>query len=298
MKPTRFDQIAHGLATGTSRRQILTRLAVAAIGAAGFGTHRRAVSASVCGFDDSQDVALYRGDLGVSKEFVDANQSPVGNLRWNTDLPKRYENPGNVNARRWCSGTLVSDDLFLTAGFCLETRPVAWEVPRIDGTEQPISRTEIATNMHVDFNYQIDPQGNDPEPVSFPVLELVEDQLGDLPYVILRLDGSPGQSFGAARVGTDDPSDGDTLCVIGHPLGLPKRVATGQALGVQDFRLFHDVDTEGGSGGSGLLTSPEGVLVGMHTNGGCDARTLGNNHGVRITALLEVSPNLRELVGG
>jgi len=296
MKPTRLDQVAHGLATGTSRRQILTRLAGGAIGAVGFGSLRRA-EASVCGFDDSQDVALYRGDLGVSKEFVDAHQSPVGNLRWNTDLPNRYQNPGNVNGRRWCSGTLVSEDHFLTAGFCLETRPVAWEVPRIDGTEQPISRAEIATSMHVDFNYQIDPLGNDPEAISFPVRELVEDQLGDLPYVILRLDDSPGQSFGTARVGADDPTDGDTLCVIGHPLGLPKRVATGQALGLQDFRLFHDIDTEGGSGGSGILTSPEGALIGMHTNGGCDAVAAGNNHGVRMSSLMQVSPILTELAG-
>jgi hypothetical protein len=242
-------------------------------------------------------VALYRGDLGVSKEFVDAHQGPVGSLRWNADLPKRYQDPGNVNARRWCTGTLVGDDLFLTAGFCLETRPVAWEVPKIDGTSNPISRAEIATNMHVDFNYQLDPLGNDPEPISIPVIELVEDQLGDLPYVILRVDGSPGQSFGTARVGTDDPALGDRLCVIDHPEGLPKRVATGQALELQDFRLFHDVDTRGGSGGSGILASTEGALVGIHTNGGCDTSGLGNNHGVRITSLLEVSPILAELAG-
>jgi hypothetical protein len=284
---------------GTSRRQ-LVRGAAAVATASVAGTRLARVSrAGVCGqFDTSQDVELYDGSLAVTREFVDAHQAPVGCIRWDTDLVERYEQPGNVSGRRWCSGTLIAEDLFLTAGYCISNRPFGWDVPRDGGSEFPISRADVATNMHVDFNYQLDSAGNDRSWVSFDVLELVEDSIDDLDYAILRLDGAPGAIFGAARVATTAPDPGSVICIIGHPEGMPKRVDAGTVTDLQDIRIsYNDITTRGGSGGSSILSSPDGALVGIHTTGGCDNPAIGANFGLTTAGMMQGSQILRDLAG-
>ncbi|CAN5537085.1 hypothetical protein BH23CHL4_BH23CHL4_08390 [soil metagenome] len=254
------------------------------------------VPESVCGLDDSQDVETYNGAPGFTKEFVAANQGPVGYLRWNNDLLTRYRNAGTVNARRWCSGTLISDDLWLTAAHCVTQRPRGSLTPTIDGTDNPIPRSEIAINMHVDFLYQLDPTSTEQTWESFPVVELVEDRLGDLDYAIVRLGGTPGLSYGRARIAPADVAPGTTICIIGHPRGEPKRIEAGPAPQLQDDRIFYtDIDTDFGSSGAGILSSPEGPIVGLHTTGGCTGARTGHNSGLRFAGLLEASAILRNL---
>lgn len=170
------------------------------------------------------------------------------------------------------------------------------EVPRIDGTQEPIPRAEIATNMHVDFHYQLDPQFGIQPFESFAVAELVEDRLGGLDYAILRLEGNPGSAYGVARIGGGDVPEGDMVCIIGHPKGLPKRVEAGpvsQYAG--DSILYDDIDTAFGTSGAGILSSPGGAIVGIHTDGGCAIPEYRFNSGVRISSLLQVSPILNRL---
>jgi V8-like Glu-specific endopeptidase len=256
-----------------------------------------------CGLDNSEDVELYLGDLGVPIEFVAANQKPVGNLRWNSDpqLRTRYDDPGTVGSWRWCSGTLIAANLFLTAGHCFEQNPRSGHrVPRIKGTNDPIPRAEIATNMHVNFGFQLSSVGADQLGETFPVVELVEDQLGGLDYAIVRLEGTPGLSpYGAARIAQADPTRGSTICIIGHPLGTPKKIEAGPATDlVSDRILYNDIDTDFGSSGSGILQIPDGPIVGVHTTGGCTAARTGHNSGVAISALLRESALLRDLASG
>lgn len=72
-----------------------------------------------CGSDwDMQHVESYDGSLGVTRDFVDYHERFVGQLHWNNDLASKYDDPGNVNDVRWCTGTMISDDLMLTAGHC------------------------------------------------------------------------------------------------------------------------------------------------------------------------------------
>jgi V8-like Glu-specific endopeptidase len=253
---------------------------------------------TLCGFDDSEDVELYRGDLGVSKGFVADHQLSVGLIRWNATLFESFANPGTVNARRWCSGTLISEDLFLTAGHCFAQDPDGWIVPRIDGTNDPISRTEIALNMHVDFRYQLDASGNDQVPMSVPIIELVEDRLGDQDYAIVRLANNPGLTFGLTAIAAADAAPGQMLCIMGHPEGVPKRIEAGPLTKMEANTIqYDDIDTRGGNSGSGILADPGGQIVGVHTTGGCGVSS-GTNRGVRISALLNSSPILRSLAAG
>ena len=258
----------------------------------------RMTAESVCGaIDDSQHVELYDGTLGVTQAFVSARQAPVGQLQWNSNLASIYTNPGNVSGVRWCTGTLIAPDLFLSAGHCFDQSGGGWDRPRVNGTFNVIPPAEIATNMHVNFNYQLDSAGNPRTEQVFNVTQLVEYRLSGLDFAVIRLAGAPGTTFGRTEISTTDAVDGDMLCIIQHPAGLRKQIEAGPAFHLHDDRIGYDtIDTLGGSSGSGILRSPDGRIVGVHTNGGCTADALGHNHGVRITSIIAASPVIAGLV--
>ena len=252
---------------------------------------------SQCGAtDDSQAVEQYDGSLGVTQEFVNALQGPVGQLQWNNNLGTIYTRPGNVSGVRWCTGTLVTNDLFLSAGHCFDQAGGDWQRPMTNGTFNVIPPAEIATNMHVNFNFQADPTGVMRTEQSFAILELVEYRLGGLDYAIVRLAGSPGQLFGTVTVAPNDPALNDMLCIIGHPAGQPKRVEAGQLTNLSGNQIqYNDIDTLGGNSGSAVLHAPSREIVGVHTNGGCNTTGTGFNFGVRVSRLLEESPTLQRV---
>jgi V8-like Glu-specific endopeptidase len=256
-----------------------------------------AIVESQCGAtDDSQPVEQYDGLLGVTTAFVDAHQAPVGQLQWNDNLAAIYTNPGNVAGVRWCTGALIAPELFLTAGHCLDSNAGGWQLPRVNGTSTVISPQEIATNMHVNFNFQIDPNGNPRPEQRFAVAQMTEHRIGGLDFAILRLAGNPQLAFGTGSVATTDAAVNDALCIIGHPAGVPKRIEAGPLTGLSGTQIrYNDIDTLGGNSGSAIWQSPAGTIVGVHTNGGCTTGGGGFNFGVRIGSLLNVSPTLQGL---
>ena len=253
---------------------------------------------SICGAaDDTQDVETYDGTLGVTREFVDRHEGPVGQMQWLDDLAQRFagpdESPGNVAGVRWGSGGLIDEFRFITAGHCLDQTGGGWQRPRRGGAV--IQPEEIATLMRVNFNYQIAGDTGQLRPgVPFPVVELSEYRLGGLDYAILVLGRndagqSPGELFGTLQVAAQDLDDHDAmLCLIQHPSGRPKRIEAGAMRHNVSGQIAYDsLDTQGGSSGSPVL-SPDGEVVGVHTNGGCSAFS-GFNYGVAIDAIRNAS---------
>ncbi len=254
---------------------------------------------TICGAtDDSQPVEQYDGTLGVTAAFVAEHQGPVGQLQWNNNLASFYTNPGNVSGVRWCTGTLVSNDLFLTAGHCFDQSGGGWIRPIDNTTGATITPAEIATNMHVNFNYQVDSTGTLRAEQSYPILSLLEYRLGGLDFAVIRLGGNPGATWGTTQVSTTDAVSGDMLCIIGHPAGWPKRIEAGPCLNVAGTKItYDDIDTLGGNSGSGVLRASDSRIVGVHTNGGCRPSSpgVGSNSGVRITSIIAQSPTLQAL---
>ncbi|MFY7886455.1 MAG: penicillin-insensitive murein endopeptidase [Dolichospermum sp.] len=250
---------------------------------------------SICGHtDDSQDVEKYDGTLGVTKDFVNQFSPPVGQLQWQENLAdlfsKEGESPGNVEGKRWCTGCLIEGDKFLTAGHCFDQTGGGWQRP--SRGNKVISPEEIATLMHVNFNFQIDPTTDKPRPDDrFPIINLLEYREKGLDYAIIQLGRneageSPSGKYGTLNLSPQDLTHiGSMLCVIQHPNGNPKKIEAGPLIDHKKGQLFYDdIDTQGGSSGSPILAEKNGNVVGVHTNGGCSGFS-GANVGVSIGAI-------------
>jgi Trypsin-like peptidase domain len=271
--------------------------------------------ASLCGpLDDTQDVELYDGSRGPSKEAVNTWQPPIGLLRWNLSfIPplSAEDDPGNIIGVRWCTGTLFSENLLLTAGNCMDVQVSGWRTPgrRIGSSMVALPPQELASLMHVSFNYQRDATtcGNPAEPrtcairkpTDYPVVRLLEYRRGNLDYAILELgpgaDGQlPGKHYSPANPDTSTAAlaQANLLTIIQHANAGPKRIAAGKKLKITNDRIsYGDIDTFGGSAGAGILDQ-SGRLIGLHTDGGCSPAG-GDNSGITMRALAQASEIIR-----
>ena len=260
---------------------------------------------STCGLrDESQDVEEYDGSLGVTQEFVKRHEPAIGQLQWRSDLRTRFtgrNHPGNVNGERWSTGSLIAEDLFLTAGHSFDSnlRQTAWVVPKRNGVS--IAPKEIARLMRVNFNYQI-VGGSRPQRVrtvsSFPVEELLEYREQGVDYAIVRLgrDSAGRLPVEVTRktlkvAAADLTAVGATLCVIQHPNRQPKRIEAGTLQSNDGRRItYADIDSAGFASGSPVL-SLSGEIVGVHVFGGCTPQSprRGFNYGVASGAIRAAS---------
>jgi V8-like Glu-specific endopeptidase len=212
---------------------------------------------TICGStNDLQHVNSYNGSLGPSITFVQNNKGRVGAME------------SSPTSGKFCSGTLISSNLFLTAGHCVSSTTVNQFVSF--NFERAANSTQLLTQTHV------------------RITAVLEDSRSGVDYAILRLEGTPGNTFGIAPVATTDIAVGAAITIIGHPQGQPKQIEAGSVSSrVGDNLRYGNVDTLGGNSGSGILNSA-GQVVGVHTLGGCTA-TGGTNAGPRIARIRAVS---------
>jgi V8-like Glu-specific endopeptidase len=222
---------------------------------------------SICGTDDLVDVVDYDGSRGQPVEFVNKNETAVAALAY-----------GKVeNSKKYCTGTMITEDLFLTASHCVDN--------------------SILQEFAV-FNYQ---KTKDQETATgqehVRVLEVLEQGNGGLDYAILKLEGAPGLKYGFTPINVNEIQTGHLLTIIQHPRGRPKMVDIGNCNGTRGilYMTYGNLDTEPGSSGAGVLDET-GNLVGVHTNGGCMVDG-GENAGVMMTEIVKHSPIIQKLTG-
>lgn len=163
-----------------------------------------------------------------------------------------------------CSGTLIDDDLVLTAGHCIET-------------------DADCRNTRVVFNYYYASQGRLQTVTSDDVYSCshrrafaLEDNRGrSLDYAIMQLD-RPVVGHSPARVNADTRGivEGLAVTVIGSGSGLPQKIDTGGSVrnsraSARDF-FVTNLDTFGGNSGSGVFDTQGGALVGILVSGDTD----------------------------
>jgi len=223
---------------------------------------------SLCGKPDFSGIEEYQGDLGPSIDFVQRHSRPVGAIC--TDNRQNSLN-------KYCSGTLITNDLFLTASHCIDQNTV---------------------NRYVAFNYQLDTQNNLRTIDYYKIIEIVEQgYIDDVDYAIIRLEDNPGATYGFTQLSNRALVAGEELTIIQHPDGRPKEIEAGPFKRSFDkWMQYSDLDTEGGSSGSGVLDS-NGMIVGVHTNGGCDAYSSdGANHGMNMNTIENFSTTIKTLI--
>lgn len=161
----------------------------------------------------------------------------------------------------FCSGTLVGDDLVLTAGHCVT------------------NKRECSSTRFV-FGYVMDsPTGLAPLTAAdvfkcAAIVARVETSTVD--YALLRLDRAATPRFTPApvRAGADAVTPGEALVVIGAPSGLPLKYDDGGRVrdaraGVLDY-FVANTDTFGGNSGSGVYLAATGEVAGILVRGETD----------------------------
>ncbi|MGA9526112.1 MAG: trypsin-like peptidase domain-containing protein [Myxococcaceae bacterium] len=179
----------------------------------------------------------------------------------------------NQPASAFCSGTLIADDLILTAGHCIDdssdcanTLFVFKYAMRDDASLEVITRDDV-----------------------FSCTGIVRRELGttadgNLDYAVVRIDRKATPRFTPAPVVTEPVvNEGDQVTVIGCPSGIPFKIDEGGA--VRDARasvgddFVANSDTFGGNSGSGVYDA-SGRVVGILVRGENDYTSTGSCYAV------------------
>ncbi len=178
-----------------------------------------------------------------------------------------------------CSGFLVGEDLLVTAGHCIT------------------GQSACNQNKWV-FDYKVDHA--DQSSVSVPATsvysckKIISRELSSWnknDYALIQLDRKVTDRRVLKIRTSGSISKGDQLVVIGHPTGLPTKIADGASVRSKSGKYFTaNLDTYGGNSGSAVFNAKtlevEGILVRGETDytyssgQGCRvSNTIGNNDG-------------------
>lgn len=163
-----------------------------------------------------------------------------------------------------CSGFLIAPDLIVTAGHCVQPsmfnmNPCAnfsWVFDYKMNDEKNINFSSIDSNNVYRCNKVIASKLDNNSLMDFAVIKLDRPVIGRTPLKI-RKAGSVVK--------------GQSLAVIGHPTGLPQKIATGNVLKSEHPNYFvTNLDTFHGNSGSVVIDSATGVVEGILVRGKTD----------------------------
>ena len=168
----------------------------------------------------------------------------------------------------FCSGSLVGEDLVMTAGHCVKTEEDCKNTKLVFGFAVKKSGADAVTTMPASEVYtcsKIVKRFLSGEPGS---VNPAGQALGP-DYALIKLDRKvAGHKPLAINRGTNLKA-GDGIFVIGHPVGLPLKVAAGAK--VRDFSKIGyftaDLDTFGGNSGSPVFNTRTNLIEGILVRG-------------------------------
>ncbi len=164
-----------------------------------------------------------------------------------------------------CTGFLVSDNLLVTAGHCVQ------------------NETDCSEQAWV-FDFNVETLGEKkehsvPEKNVYSCKKIVKQALergfwydeGNMDYALIELDRKvPGRKALPVRQ-TGSIAMGTSLLTIGHPSGLPTIITTGVVRDTSALEYFRtNLDTYGGNSGSPVIDAQTGVVEGILVRGGRD----------------------------
>ncbi len=166
----------------------------------------------------------------------------------------------------FCTGFMVGADLVATAGHCISNPGAFSTVNFVFGFEML-----DATAARLDF----------PAECVYQAVEIVSTGSGSLDHTIVRLDRpvtAPGaRPFRIRRDGV--VGVGERVGLIGHPAGLPLKIAFGDATAVRtntDPGFFvANTDSYAGNSGSPVINQVSGLIEGILVRGETDYLNMG-----------------------
>jgi hypothetical protein len=220
---------------------------------------RLGMAAATCGLFDSGDVTDNQDGTFTLDTF---------NYTISGAPPCNGEAFANQPVSAFCSGFLAGDDIVVTAGHCLETEGELSSIRFIFGFQMSDADTAVT-----EFD----------ENRVYTGIEILGHRLdGDFDFTVVKLD-RPVTAPGALpqpirRSGVI--AEGAQVGVIGHPAGLPLKLAFGAQTTVADNSptayFVTNLDTYGGNSGSPVFNAATGVVEGVLVRGQDDFNIVGN----------------------
>jgi len=177
-----------------------------------------------------------------------------------------------------CSGTLVGEDLVMTAGHCLDTQAQCNDTKLVFGfgiaKEGGTAPTTVpAANVYscksiVSSKLESSVHGKMTQQEA-----AMKGIILDLDYSIIKLDRKVAGRKPLKINRNGGLQKGSAIMVIGHPVGLPVKVADGATvinLRGDDSFFEANLDTYGGNSGSGVFNVRTGLIEGILVRGRTD----------------------------
>ncbi len=224
----------------------------------------RDLADSVVSLWDAADVSG-----GVFSSGVSLATAEFGSASGLCPSERFYTQPVSIGSL--CSGSLVGEDLVMTAGHCMKTEDDCKKTKVVFGYAIKTAGAEAATTLPDSEVYDcagIVRRFNSRDPGSGGP----GDKFYGADFALIRLDRKViGHKPLALNRGAD-LKKGDGVFTIGHPAGLPLKIAGGAT--VRDFTgagyFKTDLDAFGGNSGSPVFNAATGLIEGIVVRGGQD----------------------------
>lgn len=174
-----------------------------------------------------------------------------------------------------CSGFLVAPDILVTAGHCMEDQfdcdDNVWALDYVAGVNKLSNNKIIGCKR---------------------ILEQNVDYTSGLDFAVIELDRKVfDRKYLRWRSQSNQINIGQSLVVIGHPSGLPTKVADGANVkeNSEEHYFSANLDTFAGNSGSAVINTQSGVVEGILVRGETDYKAITAPNGQRCMVVNQCS---------